>query len=111
MTLDEIIESENECTYVDFKTACYTTDQHSSLLKDVLSMANADVIGPRYIIIGVQFKDGERQLLGIEGSVTDEASYQELIHANITPELYVTYTPFVHDEKTFWVFTIDGCDK
>lgn len=43
LTLDEIIEFENESTYLDFKREEYRSQEYEKLIKDVISMANAPI--------------------------------------------------------------------
>lgn len=111
MDIEDLIRFENESTYLDFKAIQYKNANHPNLLKDILAMANASYSGPRFIIIGVKPKgDGTRELIGVTEDAIDEASYQQLVNANITPSLSITYLPKILDGKTFWVFTIDNCN-
>jgi hypothetical protein len=58
--LDDVIKFENESTSVDFKAKQYGNNEH--LLKDLIAMANSNVIGDRNIIVGVKhFSDGTRE--------------------------------------------------
>ena len=48
--LDELVRYENENTDLDFKGTQYMKKQHEALIKDIMSMANADTENDRYII-------------------------------------------------------------
>ncbi|WP_151672059.1 AlbA family DNA-binding domain-containing protein [Patiriisocius marinus] len=108
--LEEIIEFENENTELDFKAIQYDKIKFENLLKDLISMANAKTENDRFIIVGLKHKpNGERQFLGINNDFIDEASYQQLVHNNIEPELNFDYFPFEFKDKKFGVFKIFGC--
>jgi hypothetical protein len=107
--LEDIIRYENESTYLDFKSIQYKRHTHESFLKDILSMANADYFGSKYIVTGVKPNgDGTRDILGIVETIIDEATYQQLIEENIEPSLSITYTPFMLDSHLLYVFTISN---
>ncbi|QYR21135.1 hypothetical protein KZ483_26075 [Paenibacillus sp. sptzw28] len=81
MNIQEIIEYENESTYVDFKKFQYHNNE--DFLKDIMSMSNADIdINKRYIIIGIKhLPDGRKEFDPIEGKeFKDDSDYQELVN-------------------------------
>jgi hypothetical protein len=110
--LEDLIQYENENTSLDFKAIPYTKDKNEDLIKDVMSMANADVDGNRHIIIGVKLKSsGERDYLGVKKEdLVDQAIYQQLIRDNIEPDITLEYFPFEFDGKTFGIIRISNCD-
>lgn len=59
MNLDDIIEYDEEGTNLDFKKEEYHKDDYVSLIKDVLSMANALNPETKRIVIGVKYRPGE----------------------------------------------------
>ena len=62
INFDDLIKYENENTCLDFKAIQYEKSQYEELIKDIMSMANADVENDRYIIIGVKHKpSGDRK--------------------------------------------------
>ena len=87
MNLDDIIHYELESTYVDFKREEYRKEKHAALIKDIVSMANANYTGSRYIIIGVDLSNGERRFVGVSGPLVDAAIYQNLLHEKVEPEI------------------------
>lgn len=107
---EELIRYETEGTSLDFKAIQYKKETHIDLLKDVLAMANAAFPGDKYIVIGVKAPPGEtRGFPGIQEEFVDEATYQQLVHGNIEPEIPVTYHPIHFEEKLFGLFTIGAC--
>lgn len=110
MDLFDLITYENESTGLDFKAATYRADRSESLLKDIMAMANADLQSDRYIIVGVKhYPSGEREVLGVEDYV-DDASYYQLVHSNIEPDIQFEYFYLPVGEKKVGVFRIFRCD-
>lgn len=111
MDIDELIRYENENTSLDFKATQYAKEQFDSLIKDVMAMANSNVHGDKYIIVGVKHKSsGDRELLGIERSqFVDSAVYQQLILENIEPDISIDYFPYELDGKVLGVIKISNC--
>lgn len=105
--LDDLIQFENENSYLDFKAIQYKKENNQSLLKDLMAMANAKTDSIKYIITGVKLLgDGSRNILGIEENIIDEATYQQLIYSNIEPELDVSYFSYQFQDKKLGVFRI-----
>jgi hypothetical protein len=110
VNLDDMIRYENEHLALDFKKKQYI-DNKVELLKDLLSMANAQVEGPRYIVTGVKLlPDGSREFHPIE-QVVDDAEYQELVRANIEPELRFSYQPYWIEGNLVGVYMIQVSDE
>ncbi|MGJ5640532.1 AlbA family DNA-binding domain-containing protein [Formosa sp. S-31] len=108
--LRDLILYENENTRLDFKRDEYRKEDYSSLLKDVLSMANAFSTQERFIIIGLKPKSIEdRGIKGIDGELTDSATFQQLVHENIEPELSLDYFPFPIEKTKLGVLKISKC--
>jgi hypothetical protein len=111
--LDDLINYEKEYTSLDFKSTQYDKGKHEALIKDIMSMANADVDGDRYIIIGVDYKNSnDRDLVGInKEDFIDSAIYQQLIIANIEPQINFDYFSHEINGICFGVFRIINCDN
>ncbi|MBU4349057.1 ATP-binding protein [bacterium] len=111
INFDDLIKYENENTSLDFKAIQYKKGQHEDLIKDIMSMANADVGNDRYIIIGVSHKpSGDREILNIKkGDFIDSAIYQQIIRENIEPEIKLDYSPYKYKSKLLGIFKISGC--
>lgn len=109
--LDDLIKYENENSGLDFKLIQYLKDKHESLIKDILSMANAGVDGDRYIIIGIKYKNsGDRDIKGIEREeFVDSAIYQQLVRDNIEPELDIDYFSHELEGKYLGIIRIKNC--
>ncbi len=104
--LIDLILYENENTNLDFKKVEYRKENYEEFLKDIISFANANSKGIKYIIIGVKGQsNGERLFFNVD-SITDDAIFQQLVSSNIEPEINFKYYPFQYDEKTFGIFEI-----
>lgn len=81
MNLEDLIRHDHENTSLDFKAKQYVKENYSSLIKDVMAMANSRIAGNKYIIIGVKYKSyGERIFWGIsDPNFEDSATYQQII--------------------------------
>lgn len=78
----------NECEMLDFKATLYRKEQYENLLKDILGMANANVSGSRYIIMGVKQKiTGDCDIIGLSGEAVDPSIFQQLVIENIEPTI------------------------
>lgn len=95
--LMELLEK-NECEYLDFKATMYRKETYGDLLKDVMSMANSDYQGSRYIVMGVkQDIQGTYSIIGIEeNDKIDISTFQQLFFQNIEPMIstimhYITF--------------------
>ncbi|NHA05464.1 ATP-binding protein [Mucilaginibacter sp. HC2] len=103
--INELIQYHQESEFLDFKLEEYKDAKRMDLVKDVLAMANAAYSGDRYIIIGIKKNKDEIIFKAVDNPI-DSASIQQLIHSNITPEISVTYEPFLFENKSLMVLTI-----
>jgi len=114
MNIEDLIEYENESTFLDFKGKQYLKLEYFKFIKDVLSMANADIKEEKYIIIGIKkYTDGNYDVIGINKTdFIDAATYQQIITENIEPYLSIEYLPFNFRNKLIGIFKIsDNNDK
>jgi len=113
MDLDNLIKYEHENTALDFKSIQYEKEHYDAMIKDVMSMANADIDSDRYIITGIKDKpSGERVTLGIEESqFEDSATYQQLILNNIEPQVNIDYFSYTYDDKKLGIIKIYDCNN
>lgn len=110
--IEELILYENENTRLDFKRDEYRKENYASFLKDVLSMSNAITNEDRYIFIGLKpVSSDDRGLIGIKNSLTDAATFQQLVFENIEPEIKIDYFPFEHNELLIGVLKIMDCNN
>lgn len=111
--MDELLDLilyENENTRLDFKRDEYKKDDYVSLLKDVMSMANAFSTQERFIVIGLKPKSIEdRGIKGIDGELTDAATLQQLVYENIEPEISIDYFPFFLENTKLGIIKMENC--
>lgn len=108
----ELILFENENTRLDFKRDEYRKENYSAYLKDIVSMANAFTNEERYIIIGLKPKSiNDRGFVGITGTITDSATFQQLVYENIEPEISIEYFSFLCENHQFGIFKISNCNN
>lgn len=110
--LDELIEYENEHSGLDFKAIQYTREKYENFIKDIMSMANADIGEEGYIIIGVKLRNStERDILGIsKEDFIDSATYQQIISENIEPDINIEYTAYLFESKYLGILKISQCN-
>lgn len=111
--LDDKIRYENENSGLDFKEIQYKKETHEDLIKDIMCMANADIDGDRYIIIGVDYKSSnDRDFVGIKKEeFIDSATYQQLIKDNIEPEINIDYFAYDLDGVCLGIFKLVQCSN
>ena len=111
MELLDLIQYENEKTGLDFKAVVYKADKFDDLLKDIMAMANAALEEDRYIVVGVKhYPNSERAFLGVE-EFMDDATYYQLVHSNIEPDIQFEYFHVEVEDKKVGVFRIYHCDN
>ncbi len=113
MDIDDQIRFEPEGTALDFKKTQYAKNRKVDLLKDVAAMANADVAGPRRIILGVKKRpDGSYDVPGIPAEeFVESAEWEQLVHDNIEPQIHMTYRSHKHEDVLVGVIEIEKCDS
>lgn len=112
--LVELIYGEEECRYIDFKMTQYTKEKKLELIKDMISMANSEYKGDKYIIVGVKNIPGNKnKIIGINEKVEDDSNYQQLISENIEPEIRFSYYYDTIEDKivTYFIIYSDNLDK
>lgn len=109
--LNDIIQFQEESISIDFKMSPYPPEKRDAFIKDIMSMANADFKDDRYIIIGVEFKNKNRILDGVNRmDFKDSAHYQQIIRDNIEPDIKFDLSFHNFNEKEFAIFRIGPCD-
>jgi hypothetical protein len=111
MNLEDKIRYERESTALDFKLEQYKKPQYLSFTKDILAMANANVAGSRFIIIGVEDKGDKKEIVGMQEKMDDAAIFQQIVHEYIEPDIDLSYELFEMDGMKFGVFEISKCDN
>ena len=112
LNLEDIIECDEESPNLDFKKEEYKKADYTSLIKDVLSMANALNTETKRIVIGVKYKPGEeKEIFGLE-KLSDQAIFENIIQENIEPNINFKYYPYSYKNKKLGVIEIfDTYDK
>ena len=112
MDLLDLIKHENESTYLDYKKSQYTKNNYVDFLKDIMSMANADFDGEKYIVTGIKIKtDRSKDIIGIKkDDFIDAATYQQIIIENIDSDLHIEYYPINYENKLLGIFKINRSD-
>jgi hypothetical protein len=114
-TLDQLLH-ESECTYLDFKRDQYPyvgASEHakSELLKDILTLANADKPGDGYILIGVEEIRGSRSKVhGVTTHLNDH-DLQQFLAAKINRPLKFSYEVVTCDGVSIGVIHIPAQDR
>ncbi|MFA6371725.1 MAG: ATP-binding protein [Methanothrix sp.] len=110
--LDDLIKYENEHSGLDFKAIQYTREKYEDFIKDIMSMANADIGEEGYIIIGVKLRNStERDILGIsKEDFIDSATYQQIISENLEPDINLEYTAYLFESKYLGILKISQCN-
>ena len=93
----EIIEYDSESHSIDFKREQYPIEKHPKkheLLKDISAMANHPSEEDKYILIGVEEKNGKANPFQNINDLIDQASYQQFVNSHIEPELNFEYNSF-----------------
>ena len=96
---------------IQFRTQAYGTDGLRTFLRDVLALANAAVVGNRYIVVGVDFDDkGRKRTHAIDTEdFSGKPSYQSLANEFIEPPIRIRYKPVSFDGTRIGVFEIGDC--
>jgi len=102
INFDDLIKYENENTSLDFKAIQYEKGQYEELIKDIMSMANANVEKHK--------PSGDRKMLNIKKEeFIDSAIYQQIIRENIEPDIKLDYFPYEHEGNLLGIFKISNC--
>lgn len=111
MNLDNLIEYEVENTCLDFKASEYGKD-NEALIKDIMSMANANSNATKYIILGVKDDiNGEREIIGLD-EVSDQAILENIIQENVESIIEFKYYKYLYKSKKLGIIEIyDNNDK
>lgn len=110
-SLENIVKEGQESEQVLFRRGAYTNHSQVELLRDVLSLANANVDGPRYIILGAESGIAGAALSGIPREVIDSTHrYHALVRDYIEPPLDIWAKSFYVDGKQLVGLTLEGCE-
>lgn len=96
---------------IQFRQHAYGAEGIREFLRDVLALANAAVVGNRYIVVGVSFDaKGCRRAHAIPGEeFSGKPSYQSFANEYIEPPVRIQYSPVAIDGVRVGVFEIGDC--
>ncbi len=96
---------------IQFRKDAYGTEEIHRFLRDVIAVANAQVEGNRYIIVGVEH-DGNAAATGHDVDEKDfsgKPPYQALVAEFIEPPIRIEYQPLMLDGKRVGIYEIFDC--
>jgi predicted HTH transcriptional regulator len=99
-TIVNLIENESENTKLDFKLEQYPIEKGSikkgEFLKDMCAFANLVSKEDKFIIIGIEEKNGIAVNFKPIDELHDQASYQQFLNQYIEPEINFEYNEIIH---------------
>ncbi|MDJ0907233.1 MAG: ATP-binding protein [Woeseiaceae bacterium] len=109
--LARIVRSATPSTAVKFCKHAYGKSGIEQYLRDVISLANASVEGPRYIITGIEFDaKGRKHMPGVgREDFSGKPAYQSLANEHIEPPVRIRYEPVTVEGERVGVFEIGDC--
>lgn len=109
--LAKIVQSATQSPHIQLRAGKYGKSGLRDFLRDLMAMANADVEGPRYIIVGAGFDDrGRKRLDGIgREDFTGHPSYLALAREFIEPPVRLKYESVIVDDARIGVYEIGDC--
>ena len=110
-TLEELIQSGSPATPIQFRAKAYGLEGEREFLRDLMAIANANVKGPRLILIGVDAdSQGAQRVPGIDpADFQRQPSYVEVARQHIEPPIPVSYRSVAHGETHVGIFQIGDC--
>jgi hypothetical protein len=111
--LEELIRCESANSGLAFREHAYREAERTELLRDLLSLANAAVSGPRFLLVGVRdVPGGERALTGLTNGAWSEL--KRLLSAVLTeaiePPLGVTARALKLDGVLIGMLRLGACE-
>ena len=107
----KMLRSATPSPRIHFRVEKYGKRGIRDFLRDLMAMANADVDGSRYIIVGAGFDDrGRKQLTGIgREDFAGNPSYLSLAREFIEPPIRLKYESVIVDDARIGVYEIGDC--
>ena len=109
--LTKMVLTEQPSQRLQFRKSPYGNAGCRDFLRDVIAMANADVDGPRYIVVGVELgRGGRRDLCAVKHKdFAGNPPYQALVADHVEPPVRIRYRPLIVDDVRIGVFEIAEC--
>jgi hypothetical protein len=114
-TIINLIENESENTKLDFKLEQYPLEKgsikKSEFLKDMCAFANLVSKEDKFIIIGVEEKNGIAIGFKSIDELHDQASYQQFLNQYMEPEINFEYNEILHKGNRLAYFRLFNNNK
>lgn len=109
--LAKIVQSATPSHRIQFRKNKYGKSGAREFLRDLMAIANADVDGSRYIIVGAGFDaGGHKQLAGVaRDDFSGKPSYLALAREFIEPPVRLRYESVIVDDTRIGVYEIGDC--
>lgn len=109
--LAKIVQSATPSRRIQFRRNKYGKSGAREFLRDLMAMANADVDGSRYIIVGAGFdSSGHKQLDGVgRDDFAGKPSYLALAGEFIEPAVRLKYESVIIDDTRVGAYEIGDC--
>ena len=109
--LSKIVRSAAPGPGTQFRKYAYGTNGIHHFLRDVIAVANAEVEGSRYIVVGVEHDgDSARKVSAVdEQEFSGRPPYQALVAEFVEPPIRIEYQPLLLDGERVGVFEIFDC--
>lgn len=110
-TLENIIKEGQENAQVLFRRGAYTKQSQEELLRDVMSLANANVEGQRVIVLGAEAGEFGATVFNIPREVIDGTHrYHGVIRDFIEPPLNMRAQSLTVDGKQLVAVILEDCE-
>ena len=109
-----LIENESENTRLDFKLEQYPIEKGTKkgeFLKDMCAFANLLSKEDKFIIVGVEEKNGVANGFKSIDKLNDQAAYQQFLNQYIEPEINFEYKELLHKENRLAYFRLFNNDQ
>jgi hypothetical protein len=109
--LANIVRSATAGSGIQFREEPYGDSGTRHFLRDAIALANANIEGSRYIIIGVSFDaKGAKRLTSVtRDDFSGKPSYKSLLSDFVEPPIKLKYQPVTVDGHRLGVFEIGDC--
>lgn len=106
--ISDLIEYDRENAHLDFKREQYPIGKgtkRNELIKDVMAMANNPSNEDKFIVIGIEEANGNKQVYSIT-QLIDDAQYQQLVNSNVEPVINFEYKAYDYQGSRLAYFRI-----
>ena len=110
-TLEHLVRYESPHSGLELRRTIYGSDEEASAVVDCLALANADIKGRRFVIIGVDGHGGGRKLVGVDRAELErfKRRFGELVATYIEPRLDAAVRAVEIDGRLIAYIRIKDC--